>query len=85
MKFSTSLDFNSHPNWKDSYINYERLKKVIYAKEIEETRGHSLAITGSDNRTSLGEDRLPLLCPHVSGSTSLQDLLPSVSAASFLV
>lgn len=55
MRFSTSLDFNSHPNWKDSYINYERLKKLIYAKEIEETRGHSLAMTGSDNRTSLGK------------------------------
>ena len=58
MKFATRLDFNAHPDWKDSYINYEKLKKLIYAKEIEETRGHSLALTGSDNRTSLGSASL---------------------------
>ena len=31
-----------------------RLKKLVYKREIEETRGHSLAITSSDNRPSLG-------------------------------
>lgn len=24
MKFSTSLDFNAHSDWKDNYINYDK-------------------------------------------------------------
>ena len=24
MKFSTSLDFNAHSDWKEHYINYDR-------------------------------------------------------------
>lgn len=30
MKFSHSIQLNSTPEWLDSYINYSRLKKVIY-------------------------------------------------------
>jgi SPX domain protein involved in polyphosphate accumulation len=73
MKFATRLDFNAHPDWKDSYINYEKLKKLIYAKEIEETRGHSLAIPGSDNRTSLGTSLATVLV-----ALLLQCLVPSL-------
>ena len=28
MKFSTSLDFNAHSDWKDNYINYDRYVQV---------------------------------------------------------
>lgn len=55
MKFSHSLKFNANSEWNDYYINYNRLKKLIYKKEVEETKGLSLNIPEIQTRTSLGE------------------------------
>ena len=57
MKFSHALKFNANSAWKDHYINYTRLKKLIYKKEAEETKGLSLNFPDAANRTSIG--RLP--------------------------
>lgn len=54
MKFSHSLRFNANSEWNDYYINYDRLKKLIYKKEVEETKGLSLNIPEIQTRTSLG-------------------------------
>ena len=54
MKFSHALKFNANSAWKDHYINYNRLKKLIYKKEAEETQGMSLNMPDIANRTSIG-------------------------------
>ena len=78
MKFSHALKFNANSAWKDHYINYNRLKKLIYRREAEETKGLSLNFPDVANRTSIGRvaqssprGRLPppsytyvLHCPH---------------------
>lgn len=33
MKFSQQLKFNSVPEWKEDYMNYAQLKKMIYQEE----------------------------------------------------
>jgi hypothetical protein len=33
MKFSQQIIFNSVPEWKDNYINYAQLKRLIYSEE----------------------------------------------------
>ena len=33
MKFEHQLTFNAHPAWKDAYINYSKLKALIYEAE----------------------------------------------------
>ena len=76
MKFSHALKFNANSAWKDHYINYNRLKKLIYKKEAEETQGMSLNMPDIANRTSIG--RTPsssLLSPF---STLLRLLGPPV-------
>lgn len=55
MKFSHALKFNANSDWKDYYINYNGLKKLIYKKEAKETKGLSLNIPEIDTRTSLGK------------------------------
>ena len=55
MKFSHALKFNANSAWKDHYINYNRLKKLIYKKEAEETQGMSLNMPDIANRTSIGK------------------------------
>ena len=70
MKFSHALKFNANSAWKDHYINYNRLKKLIYKKEAEETKGLSLNFPDVANRTSIGTVALsstlvklpPLMC-----------------------
>ncbi|CAL8461976.1 g1507 [Coccomyxa elongata] len=59
MKFSHSLRFNANTEWNDYYINYDRLKKLIYKKEVEETKGLSLNIPEIQTRTSLDLGRIP--------------------------
>ena len=63
MKFSHALKFNANSAWKDHYINYTRIKKLIYKREAEDTKGMSLTIPDLANRTSIGMrwlSRLPL-------------------------
>ena len=68
MKFSHALKFNANSAWKDHYINYTRIKKLIYKKEAEETKGLSLNIPDVGNRTSIGANFQPFgldtLVPH---------------------
>lgn len=33
MKFAHQLAFNTHPDWRDSYIDYDKLKRLIYVIE----------------------------------------------------
>ncbi len=69
MKFSHALKFNANSAWKDHYINYNRLKKLIYRKEAEETKGLSLNFPDVANRTSIGtvsHHALPARCPILS-------------------
>lgn len=54
MKFSHSLRFNANSEWNEHYLKYDHLKKLIYRKEVEETKGLSLNIPEIQTRTSLG-------------------------------
>ena len=65
MKFSHALKFNANSAWKDHYINYNRLKKLIYRKEAEETKGLSLNFPDVANRTSIGTALQLILLVHV--------------------
>lgn len=42
MKFTHQIKFNSVPEWRDHYIDYAHLKKLIYAiaKEEQHVHGH---------------------------------------------
>lgn len=62
MKFSHALKFNANSAWKDHYINYNRIKKLVYKREAEETKGLSLNMPDINNRTSLG--LLPIFAPY---------------------
>ncbi len=64
MKFSHALKFNANSAWKDHYINYNRLKKLIYRKEAEETKGLSLNFPDVANRTSIGTVSHPAFLLH---------------------
>ncbi|CAL5222730.1 g5137 [Coccomyxa viridis] len=66
MKFSHALKFNANSAWKDHYINYNRLKKLIYRKEAEETKGLSLNFPDVANRTSIDLERQDMLERQVS-------------------
>ncbi|CAK0783757.1 hypothetical protein CVIRNUC_006956 [Coccomyxa viridis] len=66
MKFSHALKFNANSAWKDHYINYNRLKKLIYKKEAEETQGMSLNMPDIANRTSIDVERQDMLERQVS-------------------
>lgn len=33
MKFAHQLTFNTHPDWRDDYIDYDKLKRLIYTIE----------------------------------------------------
>lgn len=44
MKFTHDLKFNKAPEWKDQYIDYWHLKKLIYKNE----QTASQRITGTD-------------------------------------
>jgi hypothetical protein len=71
MKFSHALKFNANPSWKDYYINYNGLKKLIYKAEAQETKGLSLTMPELNARTSLGTSfEAPCQQPpcHSSGS-----------------
>ena len=85
MKFSHALKFNANSAWKDHYINYNRLKKLIYKKEAEETKGLSLNFPDAANRTSIGRvpqptlvSFLPLMCCPVQLSAAPAARYPSV-------
>lgn len=69
MKFSHALKFNANSAWKDHYINYTRIKKLIYKKEAEETKGLSLNIPDLGNRTSIGANCNNLVLMHWSLTT----------------
>ena len=64
MKFSHALKFNANSAWKDHYINYTRIKKLIYKREAEDTKGMSLTIPDLANRTSIGMRQLSCLPLH---------------------
>ncbi|PRT54213.1 Low-affinity phosphate transporter PHO91, partial [Wickerhamiella sorbophila] len=38
MKFSSALQFNAVPEWRDNYVDYGALKKLLYALEKESLR-----------------------------------------------
>jgi hypothetical protein len=45
MKFTHQIKFNSVPEWRDHYIDYAHLKKIIYAiakAEADEQQQHHL-------------------------------------------
>ena len=64
MKFTHDLKFNKAPDWKDQYIDYWHLKKLIYKNELTATQ-----------RLSVDLDRQRLLSPSLRRSESQR--LPS--------
>ena len=36
MKFTHVLKFNAAPEWKEQYLNYQLLKKIVYATSTAE-------------------------------------------------
>ena len=64
MKFTHDLKFNKAPDWKDQYIDYWHLKKLIYKNELTATQ-----------RLSVDLDRQRLLSPVLRRSESQR--LPS--------
>ena len=60
MKFSHQLKFNSVPEWKENYLNYSQLKKLIYQIAFAE-----------NNEISDHPEQSPLLSQSRRGSLSL--------------
>ncbi len=52
MKFGQALNFNTVPEWKDFYINYSLLKRLVHEEEERAARGGGAVSRG---RPSLGE------------------------------
>ena len=59
MKFSHQLKFNAVPEWKENYLNYSQLKKLIYQIAFAE-----------NNEISDQPDQSPLLARRTSQSLS---------------
>eukprot|EP00892_Ulva_mutabilis_P010916 jgi/Ulvmu1/8197/UM041_0006.1 len=57
MKFAHQLTFNTNPDWRQSYIDYNKLKRLIYTIERVEAEEHHVA--DSVLRRSMEESRLP--------------------------
>jgi hypothetical protein len=53
MKFSHSLQLNSAPEWREQYIDYDRLKKTIYILEKATLGLGPLPVSVADLETSL--------------------------------
>ncbi|CAO3672911.1 hypothetical protein G6F70_003044 [Rhizopus microsporus] len=60
MKFSHSLQFNAVPDWIDSYVAYDQLKKIIFQIEKEKVDNLNQSVTDQEKASSIithGEDK----------------------------
>ncbi|CAI5757817.1 unnamed protein product [Candida verbasci] len=58
MKFSHSLKFNAVPEWRDDYLNYPTLKKIIYKlqqEQIEHNGDQTQGFIVGTNTTTISE------------------------------
>jgi len=56
MKFEHALEFNSVPEWRGHYLNYEQLKRLVYAVEAQQSAAQRASLDLSRRPSGVQED-----------------------------
>lgn len=77
MKFTHQLKFNCVPEWKEHYINYTVLKKIIYHIAAIESKEAAEGLSDEEARHLLGKDGGPTAQSRPRFRGSREDFAPA--------
>ncbi|KAI9487593.1 MAG: SPX domain-containing protein [Benjaminiella poitrasii] len=80
MKFSHSIILNAVPEWLDKYVDYDRLKKIIYQAEQNRIDKQNLNARSQSRRAEEGTSEKKIIELDQQGSTSDEENTSSINS-----